>query len=95
MLSIYPHLTNRKIEDNADAKNIWTQPITIRMESLPSNKPVPINFHGWVMMDDNEPDRNVFARCPLVIDRRPQHVIAFGSSPDLKPNFCYKNDFML
>ena len=59
----------RRVEEKAGAKGIWNQMVTFRMESPPTNKPVPINMPGWVMMDENQPEMNVFWNCPLVVDR--------------------------
>ena len=59
----------RRIEDKADTKGLYSQSITFRMDSPPTNKNVPINFPAWIMMDENEPEKNYFWRCPLMLDR--------------------------
>ncbi|CAE7547896.1 unnamed protein product [Symbiodinium sp. CCMP2592] len=67
----------RRIEDKADAKMLYSQSITFRMESPPSNKSVPIIFPAWVMMDANEPEKNFFWRCSLLVDRGNRSNIPF------------------
>lgn len=59
---------NRRIEDKADGKRLWTQAIILRMGEPPANKQVPINFTGWICMDEATKEHNIFAGCPMAID---------------------------
>ncbi|CAJ1399031.1 unnamed protein product [Effrenium voratum] len=78
-LIVCPHLTSskikngtrgeiRRIEDKADGKRLWTQAIILRMGEPPANKQVPINFTGWICMDEATKEHNIFAGCPMAID---------------------------
>ncbi|CAJ1427704.1 unnamed protein product [Effrenium voratum] len=71
-LIVCPHLTSskikngtrgeiRRIEDKADGKRLWTQAIILRMGEPPANKQVPINFTGWICMDEATKEHNIFA----------------------------------
>ena len=59
----------RRIEDKCDARGLYSQSISIRMEDAPSKKRVPLQFQAWVLFEENSVADNIFSQSQLVLDR--------------------------
>lgn len=59
----------RRLEAKFDAKSIWSEAITVRCSQPPSQRKVPIQFDGWVLLAESSRDENIFRSCQLIQDR--------------------------
>ena len=66
---------NRRVEDKAENKGIWTEMVAIRMDSPPTTKAVPVHMMGWLMFAEQvsqDWEKNIFSRHPcLMFQDRP------------------------
>ncbi|CAK9013583.1 unnamed protein product [Durusdinium trenchii] len=66
-----------RLEAKFDAKSIWSEAITVRCSQPPSQRKVPIQFDGWVLLAESSRDENIFRSCQLIQDRSNRHEVAW------------------
>ena len=72
----------RRIEDKLDALNIQSELFMIRMAAAPGQKHVPLQFPGWICMQEDCVADNLFRTSQLLADRwgvQPNPVTIFSS----------------
>lgn len=53
------------MEDKLDSRRLSSQLITLRMEAPPSSKRVALNMWGWIVMNEDGLENNLFRNCEL------------------------------
>lgn len=59
----------RRVEDKLDAVKIQSELFMVRMKDAPSQKHVPLQFAGWICMQEGCIADNIFATSQLLADR--------------------------
>ncbi|CAK9051467.1 Uncharacterized protein SCF082_LOCUS28243 [Durusdinium trenchii] len=87
---VAPHLTSekvlhghrgelRRLESKFDAKNLWSEAISIRCCAPPAQRRVPIQFDAWIVISESKKDENWFMTSQLVQDRATRTEIPWQS----------------
>ena len=64
----------RRFEDKMDMKGLNNYAITVRMDSRPNSKKVPLVFPAWLVMEQSQEENNCFKDCQLLLDRQREGV---------------------
>lgn len=57
-----------------DMKGLNNYGITVRMDSRPHSKKVPLVFAAWLVMEQSQEENNCFKDCQLLLDRQGEGV---------------------
>ena len=64
----------RRFEDKMDMKGLNNYAITLKMDSRPNSKKVPLVFPAWLVMEQSQEENNCFKDCQLLLDRQREGV---------------------
>ena len=70
-----PLIPCRRIEDKLDAKQLASFPLSLRCDTPPSAKRVPMHYPAWLVVCDSFVDQNIWSNYQLMMDRTVFYVI--------------------